>query len=234
MTDLRNTDSSVDQPSDRFSLTRTSIAVAASIFVNAVVPYIMYRGLEPLYPSGSLTPLLASTIFPFLALSFGILRKRMVDTIALISLVEITISIVVTVVASDIRLALTARALQGTLTGLFFLATIWVRRPLLYYVARQFVAANSPSIVSGFDASNRADGGRTFNRLTAVWGIGTILISLVNIWMAQNAGPATYLLLAPIIGIGGNVAMISFTIRYASTRFRALAARRLRTQQPAA
>jgi hypothetical protein len=203
------------------------MAVAASIFVNAVVPYLTYRALEPLYPPGSLTPLLAATIFPFLALSFGLFRKRSVDAVAVISLVEITVTILVTVAASDVRLALIARALQGTLTGLFFLATIVIRRPLLYYVARQFVAANAPTIVSGFDASNQLDRGQTFSRLTGVWGVGTILISVLNLWIAQNAQPETYLLLAPTIGIGGNVAMIAFTIRYASTRFRTLAARRV-------
>ena len=211
-----------------FSLARTLAAVAISIVVNAVLPFVIYRTLAPHYPSDSLAPLLASTVFPLVALGIGLLRRR-ADTIAIISLVEIAISIVVTLIAADVRLALIARALQGTLTGLFFLATTWVKRPLLYYVARQFVTANSPAVIHGFDECNRIDRGRTFARLTVVWAVGTIIVSLVNLALAERADPATYLLVAPIFGIACNVAMIAFTIRYASTRFRRIAAERSAT-----
>lgn len=203
-----------------FSPVRTLTAIGISILINAVLPYLIYVALEPRFPAGSLTPLLASTVFPFLALTIGLAVRRTVDIVAIIALVEISGNLLVTLVASNVQWALVARAAQSSLTGLFFLATILIGRPLLYYVARQFVAANSPAIVERFQQANRRDGGRTFIRLTAVWGAGNILTSAVTVWLALNASPETYLLVAPVIGISVTVAMITFTIRYASTRLR--------------
>ena len=206
-----------------YSAARTFRSIAISIVINAVFPYLIYRGLEPRFPEGSLTPLLASTVFPFLALLVGFLRRR-ADAVAIISLVEITISIIVTLVASNVEYALIARALQGTLTGIFFLLTIAAGRPLLYYIARQFIAAGSPAILQGFEGVNARDGLKTFKRLTALWGIGTIVVSIANVWLAVHVPPANYLLIAPIIGVGSNVLMIAITIRYASSRLRRVAA----------
>ncbi|MBV9046079.1 MAG: hypothetical protein JO167_00585 [Alphaproteobacteria bacterium] len=214
------TDIPATTASGTFNRARAFRSIAISIAINAVCPYLIYRYLEPRYPAGSLTPLLASTVFPLLGLVFGAIRQRTLDMIALISLVEIVISIVVTMASSDIRFALIARALQGTLTGVFFLFTVLIRRPLFYYVARQFVAGSSPAAVAPFDEAQARDGGRTFRNLTMLWGVGTILISFVNLWLAQNATPANYLLIAPILGIGCNVAMVAWTIGYATRRFR--------------
>lgn len=224
MTDLRNTTAQTpDSNAARFSWPRAIRAIATSIVINAVCPYLIYRALAPLYPAGDLTPLLASTIFPLFGLVFGAIRTRVLDTIALISLVEILISIAVTLAARDIRLALIARALQGTLTGLFFLFTAMIGRPLLYYVARQFVLASSPQAADGFNTAQARDGGRTFKRLTIAWGIGTMLVSIVNVVLAVTVSPADYLLVSPILGIGTNVILIAITIRYSSTRLRAAA-----------
>jgi hypothetical protein len=222
MTDIPPTATDVAPPVSAeggYSAVRTFFSITISIVINAVLPYLIYRWLEPRFPAGSLTPLLASTVFPFLALLMSFARRR-ADIIAIISLVEITISIVVTLVSSNVEYALIARALQGTLTGVFFLFTILIGRPLLYYVARQFIAAGSPAVLEGFDAANQRDGLMTFRRLTALWGAGTILSSVANVWLATHVAPANYLLISPIIGVGSNVVMIAITIRYASARLR--------------
>lgn len=193
-------------------------SIGGSIVINAVFPYIIYRVLEPQFPPHSLTPLLASTVFPFLGLTIGLVRKKTVDAIAIISLVEITISIIVTLVASSVTLALVARALQGTLTGVFFIGTALAGKPIIYYIARQFAATNNPARLEGFERANQLDGGRTFRQMTTLWGVAGILISFINIALALNVKPADYLLIAPIIGIGSNVILIGWTIRFSMTR----------------
>jgi hypothetical protein len=202
-----------------FNRARAFRSIGFSIVVNAVLPYLAYRLLEPRFPHASITPLLVSTVFPLFGLVFAMARKRTVDAIAIISLVEISISIVVTLVASDIRLALVGRALQGTLTGLFFLATIPIGHPIIYYFARQFAAASTPEVAAGFAEAHRRDEGRTFRRLTALWGVATILVSVVHVWLATTVAPATYLFAAPIVGIGTNLVLVWWTIRYSTRRF---------------
>jgi energy-converting hydrogenase Eha subunit C len=149
----------------------------------------------------------------------GIARRRSVDYVAVISLVEISIGMVVTLAAANVRLALVARALQGALTGLFFLATVPIGHPIIYHMARQFVASAAPEIASGFERAHQLDHGRTFRLLTVAWGIATILISFVNVGFATTVAPATYLFAAPVVGIGSNVALIVWTMRYSSRRF---------------
>jgi len=183
-----------------------------------VLPFLIYMALEPRYPEGSLMPLLASTVFPFLALTLGIAIRRTVDIVAILVLFEILASILVTLVASDVQWALVARSLQSALTGLFFLGTILIGRPLFYYAARQFVRVNSPAIIEGFEDAHRRDGGQTFRLITSVWGVGNILTSAMTVWLALNVEPETYLLVAPIIGTGATIAMIAFTIRTATVR----------------
>jgi hypothetical protein len=202
-----------------FSWLRALGSIGFSLVINAVCPYLIYRALAPHYPPNDVTPLLVSTVFPLLGLVLGAVRQRMVDTIAIISLVEIAISVVVTIVAQDVRLSLIARALQGTLTGVFFIFTAVISRPLLYYVARQFVAANSPKIVAGFEERNRLDGTRTFRKLTVFWGITVIFASVANLVLALTVSPANYLLYSPVVSIGTNVVMIAWTIRTARRRF---------------
>jgi hypothetical protein len=224
MNDLRQTTMdttpmSATQPQSHFNWPRALGSIGLSVVINAVCPYLIYRALAPHYPANDVTPLLVSTVFPMIGLVIGIVRQRMVDVISIISLVEIGISILVTLAAADVRLALIARALQGTLTGVFFLVTALVNRPLFYYVARQFVAASAPRIVAGFQDANRRDEGRTFRRITAFWGVAVIFGSVINLALALTVSPADYLLYSPIFGIGTNVVMIAWTIRTARKRF---------------
>jgi hypothetical protein len=216
MTDIPPT--AVDLPPGQgFDRSRAFRSIGLSIFVNAVCPYLIYRYLEPQYPAGNLTPLLASTVFPLLGLVFGLVRSRTADVVAIISLVEIAISIAVVLVASNITLALVARALQGTLTGVFFIATALIGRPLMYYAARQFVAVSGPVVLAGFERANALDRLRTFRNLTILWGVVAIVVSVANVWLATHVSPATYLFVAPILGIGSNMIMAVWTIRH-STR----------------
>lgn len=223
MTNLPPASLEPSQAPSQFNRGQALRSIGFSIFISAVCPYLIYRVLEPQFPPGSLTPLLISTVFPLLGIALGFAMRRMLDYIAVISLVEISISVLVTLVAANIELALVARALQGTLTGLFFLLTVAVRRPLIYYVSRQFVAAGSPAVLAGFESANQRDEGRTFRRLTLLWGIVTILVSLVNLTLAVSTTPANYLLIAPILSIGTNAVLAAWTVRYSTNRLRRIA-----------
>src|SRR5581483_4438805 len=110
MTDIPPTAADIEPPATAQGFNRAQAfrSIGFSIVVNAVLPYIIYRVLEPHYPKDSVMPLLISTVFPLFGLAFGMARRRTLDIVAVISLVEITISILVTLVARDVRLALIA------------------------------------------------------------------------------------------------------------------------------
>ena len=64
-------------------------SIGFSVVVNAVLPYLAYRLLEPRFPHASITPLLISTAFPLFGLVFAAARKSAADAIAIISLIEV-------------------------------------------------------------------------------------------------------------------------------------------------
>jgi hypothetical protein len=197
-------------------------AFGLSFFINGICPYLLYRYLEPKFPEGSLLPLLYASVFPLLGLAYGIVRKRMVDFIALIALFEISVNVTATLVASNIRYALVARSLTGFLTGTAFLVSVLIGRPIIHYIARQFAAGSDPARLQGFEAVTRAEGGSTFRIATLVWAFGIYGLSLVNVSLALNLAPANYLLVSQITSMTVNIALIVWSIRFSRRRLSAV------------
>ena len=194
-------------------------AFALSIFINGVCPWLLYTRLAPYFPHGSVKPLLYASVFPVFGLLFGIARKRRVDFIAAIALFEIVLNIIEIYVTPTIRMALVARSLNSFLTASTLLVSALIRRPVVYYVVRQFVTANDPARLQPFEARNLEDGGKTFLIATYAWACAVYVLSAVNAVMALSLEPATYLLLHPFVGQGVNLLMIGWTVFFVSRRF---------------
>lgn len=192
--------------------------IGGSLIVSALLPYIAYRLSAPYYPHDSVIPLLISTIFPALGLAWAVIKNRSVDAIAVISIAELVATIVVTLWSSNVEWALIARASQAAITGLVFGFTALIGRPIVYYIARQFVIGEDASRVAGFDRAHVLDKGRAFTIATYVWTIGLVLMSALSITLAASLDHATYLLVAPILSVTINVALVAWSIRYTSRR----------------
>jgi hypothetical protein len=214
-------DVAVPQPNAQgaFSLRQAARSIGLSIFINGICPYILYRTLEPHYPEGSLTPLLYASVFPLFGLVFNFIRTRSVDFIAVIALFEITFNIISASIAPTIRWALIARSLQGLLTAALFITSALIGRPIIYYIARQFVVGANPQIAAGFEAANRMDNGRTFFLITMTWGCGIILQSSLSFLLAITLSPANYLLAGQVLSLTFNIVLIVWTIRFSRARF---------------
>ena len=203
---------------DSFSRAQAFRSFAQSFLINGLCPYLLYRYLEPRFAEGSLLPLLYASVFPVLGLAYGIVRKRMVDFIALIALFEISVNVTATLLASNIRWALVARSLTGFLTGTAFLASVLIGRPVIYFIARQFVAGSDPARLQGFEAVTKAEGGKTFRVATLVWAIGIFSLSIINVSLALTLAPANYLLVSQITSMTINIALIIWTINFSRSR----------------
>src|SRR5258708_18624607 len=154
--------------------------IGFSFFVNGLCPYLLYRFLQPRFPSESLLPLLYTSVFPVLGLGYGIARKRTVDFIALIALFEISVNVTATLVASNIRMALVARSLTGVLTATAFLISALIGKPIIHYIARQFATGGDAARQAGFEAVGKAEGGRAFFIPTMASAVPVYGLSLFN------------------------------------------------------
>jgi len=193
-------------------------SVGASLFINGVCPYLLYRVLQSHYPAGSVTPLIFASLFPLLGLVLGLIRTRTVDFIALFALFEISYNIVTALVASNVHWAIQLRASEGFFVAAFFLGATCGGYPPIFYVSRQFVAGADPVRRKQFAAADAADKGRTFTLASLAW-VGAILIQAsLNLTLALTVTPANYLLFAQFLNIIVNVLMAVWTIRFTRRR----------------
>ncbi len=140
----------------------------------------------------------------------------MVDAIAVIALAGIVIQITMTVLSRDLSIALVLRSFEGAIIGLCFLLSAAVGRPVILYVARQFVTAGAPERRLRFELVVAMDKGRAFSVATTVWGGGLVIMSAVHVLLAIYLPHSVFVLLSPTLGIFTNLILLGWSTRYIS------------------
>jgi hypothetical protein len=137
----------------------------------------------------------------------------------------IAYGVVTTLLAGEVHLALIVGSSQGVVIAALFFVSALVGRPLMFYMARQFVAGGDPAAQARFAAVHIADDGRTFFISTMVWAAATLLLSIVALVLAVILEPATYLLVNNVVNITINIVLVAWTIRFTRTRLTAVGER---------
>ena len=214
----------VPLPQQAFNPKSAFRSAGLSIFVNGVLPFLLYKILAPHFPSGSVIPLLYASVFPLIGLSIGFVRTRVIDVIAIFALFGIVYSVATMFLAGEVRLALILGSTQGFLIAALFFISALMGRPILFFTVRQFVAGNNVESRARFAAVDKADGGRTFFIATMVWAAGIALLGLIALGLALILLPATYLLVNNIVNTAINVALLIWTVRFVRRRLSLAAA----------
>jgi hypothetical protein len=208
----------LEEGTESFNPTAALKSVGLSIFINGILPFAIYKFLEPRFASTSLMPLLAASAFPLLGLVVGLVRTRTVDVIAMIALFGISYSIAAIFVATNVRWALIMGSTQGFLLASVFFASAMIGRPVIFFIARQFTTGNDPERQKRFAEVNEADGGRTFFIATIVWSVGILLLSGSSLWLAAILAPATYIVVNSVMNTAVNIVLIAWSLRFIRTR----------------
>lgn len=186
-----------------------------SLIINLLGPYIVFSLAEPHFPANSTMPLLLSALVP--AIEFAILywRQRVVDVIAIISLVQLVCSIVITLLAHTAHAAIIGQALIHAVLGLVFGVSVLIGTPLTIALARQTMAGNDRERQARFDAVAALDGARrVFARLAWVWTVTLVLNSAILLAAAHLLANRNYVLVSPIVTYGILGILIWGSIRY--------------------
>jgi hypothetical protein len=200
-------------------------SVALSIVVNGVLPFALYKVLVPYFVPGSIMPLLYASAFPVVGLTIGFIRTRAIDAIACFALFGIVYSVVSTLLAGEVRLAMIFGSTQAFLIAGLFLVSALVGKPIIFFIVRQFAAGNDLQRRSQFTAVNAADNGRTCFIATIVWSVAIAGLGVVALTLAMTVPPATYLLVNNIINTAVNVLLVIWTIRYVRAHLTAVGER---------
>jgi len=190
-------------------------ALIQSLLINILGPYIVFTLAEPHFPANSTTPLLLSALVP--AIEFTILywRQRIVDVIAIISLIQLIGGVAVTLLADTAHAAIIGHALMPAAEGLVFAVSILIGQPVLKPLARQTMAGTDRERQARFDAVSKREGAhRVFVRLTWVWVVTLCLNSAILLAAAYTLSNATYVLVSTIVTYGMLALLIWGGIRY--------------------
>ena len=175
---------------------------------NGLLPYVVYRWLTEAQHWTEYHALLLVTVIPSTFALWALLREKRLDPIAVISLVSILISLAMAFASSDARMLQIRESYLTGLFGLIFLASSFVHRPVLWWLAISQI--KDPVRKAALEGSLPA---RQFvGQLTAFWGIVFVLEFAVKLWMIYTLPIATVLWLGNVVlyGITGVAALATF------------------------
>ena len=156
--------------------------LARSVFINVVCTYLLYRLLEPHFHPGSLLPLALSGLLPLFSLAYGVVRHRSIDVIGLFAAEDIAVSSIALLLAHNAMSALVGRSLQNAVLGALFLCSVLIKRPIMLYVARQFITGNEASGKARFDQmAARSDAKRVYRTMTLIWSLVLFAKSVMSV-----------------------------------------------------
>jgi len=203
-----------------FDRRRAVTAIAVSLTINVLCPFLLFRRLASDFPPGSIEPLLYVTVFPVAGFILSLARKRSIDAIAILVLLGLATRIGVTIAVGDIKTALVARSLEGAVIGLVFVASVVFDRPIILLFARQVAEAGGRERRAPRNDFLTKVGTQVFFTITTVWGFCLIAMSGVHAILALRLPPAQFLLASPALGVLVNLALGAWSARCLILRMR--------------
>ncbi|MFC4942094.1 VC0807 family protein [Pseudonocardia sp. GCM10023141] len=199
-------------------------AFQPTVLLNVIAPLLGYYLLHAL-GSSDLVALSISAAFPAAAVALAAYRKRRLEAIGMVSLAFIVISVATAAVFQDPRLLLVMSAVPTGLIGLGFLATLLMRRPMLYVLGRQLEPVGLAGTPRSFDGrwATSAEFRQRLRTLTAAWGAALAANCVIHIALALLLEPSLVVMLNPLVMVATIGPLAIHTMRGRAQRVAAAA-----------
>ncbi|MFB7907881.1 VC0807 family protein [Kitasatospora sp. NPDC059146] len=187
-----------------------------SIAFNVVAPIMIYNQLHD-HGYNESTAILLSGLGPVLDTVIYLAWHRRIDEFAVVSLVFVALTLVVSLVGpTDPKMLLAKDSFVSGLLGVLYLASLAAPKPIMFYFGRKFATDGTPEMVSWWNSMWQYPGFRLVQRnLTVVWGTAFILeaaLRIVFVYTLSHGTVVTINSVLPFAVLGG---LIYFTITYA-------------------
>ncbi|MFI9253930.1 VC0807 family protein [Streptomyces sp. NPDC053069] len=186
-----------------------------TIALNVAAPILTYNALRDQGWS-EFAALLASGAWPVLDSAVHLAWRRRLDEFAIVTLVFLVITAVVSLVGAHSARALLVK--DSVITGLFgllCLVTLLAPRPLMFYFGRKFATDGSAASTSWWNGLWEFEGFRTTVRtMTAVWGVAYCAEAVVRVALASALSIDTMVALSPVLIYGVLGSLILWTVLY--------------------
>ncbi len=188
-----------------------------TLVVDGLCPFLAYILLRRYVPS--LSEVMALGLGALFPISRGILeiwQRRRVDIIGAIVLVGIAVSIVALLVGGSPKLFLIRESFVTGALGLLALTSFAWRRPLLFYIGRQFSAGDDPAALEHFNSLWQIpQARRMFRLMTLVWAVGWLGEFGLRVVMVLTLSVPQVLAISPFVFNGITFGLIAWTLAYA-------------------
>ncbi len=197
--------------------------VVRMLLINAVAPYIVFVVCKP--HTGEFAALALSAVPPTVESLWSIWQRRRLDVMAALVLGGIAVSLGLIALGGSERVLLLRESFITSLVGVLLAGSVFLRRPLLYLLARQMSAGDDPTALTDWEQRWQHEPGfrRSMRIMSAVWGIGLVGEMAVRTAMVYAMRISDFLLISPFVQYGLTGALVGWTVLYT---------RRMRAQSP--
>ncbi|MFE3214356.1 VC0807 family protein [Streptomyces antimycoticus] len=171
-----------------------------TLTLNVAAPILTYNVLRD-HGWSEFAALLLSSAWPVVDGAVHIVWRRRLDELAIVTLVFIVITAVVSTVGAHSARALLIKdsAVTG-LFGLLCLATLLTPRPLMFYLGRKFATDGTEASTAWWNGLWNVDGFRkAMLTMTTVWGVAYCMESAVRIVLSYTLRTDTMVVLSPVL-----------------------------------
>jgi hypothetical protein len=189
--------------------------VVPSLIIDGLVPYVVYKLLTSRLNITEVPALALSAVIPSAHAIIGVVRRRQLDFFAIVVLVGIVVSAAATLAGGGPKLLLIRESFVTGAIGLVALSSFAWRRPLLFYIGRQFSAGSERAAVERFNGLWQYPAARrTFRVLTAVWAIAWLGEFALRVGMVLTLSVSQVLAIAPFVFNGITLTLLGWTFAY--------------------
>ena len=188
--------------------------IVPSLLVNGAAPFILYTLVHP--HMSQLHALLLTALVPLADGVVGLVRQRRINAFGALVFLSLLLSSLLVVLGGSVRLVLVRESALSGAFGVAMLLSLFWPQPLVYYLARHFVAPGASAGWHTFQRTATAPRFRSFLRLlTVIWGLVTLLDAGLNTYLAFHLPVATFLAITPLARYGMMGATFVWTLAHA-------------------
>jgi hypothetical protein len=167
---------------------------------------------------GDTKAMIASAVPPLLWSVYELVKTRRIDAISLTVAGSILLTVGATLMGGSARLIQIRDALVTGAVGVAFLLSLFMARPLIFYLARAAMARTAEGMAAYETIWDQPGIPAIFRWLSVVWGLGLVGQTAAMCYLAWIWPIPRYLLLSPIVSIAIFGVLMAGSLAYLARR----------------
>jgi intracellular septation protein A len=184
------------------------------LLFDVILPIAVFNVLTH-YGVSTLWALVAGGVSPATNNLRNWVKSRRLEPLGIIVMALLAAGAAGSLISGSVFFALIKESFLTGVFGAICLGSLFVQRPLLFYIVRQFVAGEDAERLAWWNGLwQYPDFRRGMRFVTFVWGIAYIAEALLRVVFAITLTPAQVVMISPVMGFGILIVLIVWTQRH--------------------